>query len=103
MLTKSPGTVLKELPLGGWVNHAAGTVGLMAMQTFGEVSAFGMIRDGTDPRGEAFYPVHYLRYYLKGWYTQGDTPDIQVGHGSLSPNQCSQNCDVHDRLTYMIS
>lgn len=60
--------LIKELPLGGWVNHLMGTAGLMAMQTFSEVSAFGMIRDGTDPGGEAFFPVHYLRILLKKSY-----------------------------------
>ena len=65
--------VLKEMPLGGWVNHVVGTMGLLVMQTYSEVSAFGITLDGTDPRGKAFFPTHYLRHFLKNYYSQDET------------------------------
>ena len=58
---------IPQMPLGAWVNLALGSTGLLAMQIFSEVSAFGIEEDGLDPKGEAFYPVHYLRILLKNY------------------------------------
>ena len=77
--------LIKELPLGAWVNHVLGTAGLMAMQTFGEVSAFGMLRDGQDPKGEAFFPIDYLRHFARSYYYTDDVRDESMV-GQLFPN-----------------
>ena len=58
---------IPQMPLGAWVNLALGSTGLLAMQIFTEVSAFGIEEDGLDPEGEAFYPVKYLRIFLKNY------------------------------------
>ena len=68
--------LLTDLPRGAWVNHVCGTVGLMGTQTFAGVAAFGMIRDCQEKDGRAFFPVRYLRSFLKSHYTRYQTPTV---------------------------
>ena len=61
----NPHYLIPELPLGGWVHHVVGTVLMLVFQVYGYVAAFGVIKDGEEEDGGAFFPVQYLQIYLK--------------------------------------
>lgn len=60
---------LPELPIGGWVNHCIGLVLMVATQTLSNVGCFsGLVKDGVEENGGAFFPIKYLGIYFKDWY-----------------------------------
>jgi len=51
-------------PLGAWVSHALGTVGLMGLQAFNTVGLHGIERDGSYSGGSGVFAITYLREVL---------------------------------------
>ena len=59
--------VIPQKPLGPWISFAAGTVGLLLLQSQTSMVLFGMVEDIVDTNEDAFYKIKYLRIFLKDY------------------------------------